>query len=178
MAPGRYSRPWAIGGRHGSRFAILACLALVACSNRDRGGASSADSHAPGTTDATVAAACSAYPMGSAGVIRTFCDGPATVNLTIAGVLHTMKGGTCEGQDGPFTLNLGVISGPGLAGPKPDYIGLSTPNAGPFTNAVLSVTVDGKDYAVPTNAGQVGAQGGAFSGTAMTGEAISGAFTC
>ncbi len=90
-----------------------------------------------------------------------------------------MSGGTCATQGGQFALNLGVIAGPELAGPKPDYVGLAaqTPS-GAFTNAVLAIDVDGKSYAMPQNSGTVSASGGSFSGKAFGGEDVSGAFTC
>jgi hypothetical protein len=157
---------------------LAAALAMTAC-HRTQAGASSADSHAPGTTAATVAAPCAAYPAGATGVIRTFCDGPATVMLTVAGKDYALKGGTCETAAGVFSLNLGVVSGPGLAGPKPDYLGLTAPvQSGAFSNAVLTVTVDGKSHPLAVNTGQVGPAGGSFSGVALNGEMVTGSFTC
>ncbi len=112
-------------------------------------------------------------------MIRTFCDGPAVVNLTVAGVRHTLNGGACETTGGVFALNLGVVAGPGLAGPKPDYVGLSTQViSGPFSNAVLTVNLDGKGYAVTRNSGEVSPTGGSFAGKARGGEDVSGSFTC
>ncbi len=163
------------------RFRPLALGALVALGgcHAHKPGASSADSHAPGTTMATVAADCSKYPAGSAGVIRTFCDGPAVVKLSVGAAAYTLTGGSCSTTGNVFTLNLGVASGPGLAGPKPDYIGLTANTAnGPFTNAVLSINAGGKGYAVTQNDGEVAANGGSFTGKAITGETISGTFTC
>ena len=164
-----------------SRFRLLALSALVALGgcHAHKTGASSADSHAPGTTTATVAADCGKYPTGSEGVIRTFCDGPAVVKLSVAGVAHTLSGGSCQITGNVFTLNLGVVAGPDLAGPKPDYIGMTAETAnGPFTNAVLAVNVGGKGYAVTQNSGEIAARSGSFTGKAITGEAISGTFTC
>jgi hypothetical protein len=159
-------------------LALAAALPLAAC-HAHKSSASSADSHAPGTTTARVAADCAKYPQGSPGVIRTFCDGPAVVKVTVAGVAHTLTGGACETTGGVFALNLGVVSGPDLAGPKPDYVGLSTPTAsGPFSNGVLAVNVDGKGYAVTQNSGTVSATGGTFAGKTLTGEDVSGSFTC
>jgi hypothetical protein len=159
---------------------LLAAVAapLSACQPH-KSSASSADSHAPGTTTASLPASCSKYPQGAPGVIRTFCDGPAVVKVTVAGVPHTLSGGSCSTMGGAFSLNLGVVAGPDLAGPKPDYVSLTTQAAtGPFTNAVLAVNVDGKGYAVTENSGTVAAGGGSFTGKALTGEDISGAFTC
>jgi hypothetical protein len=161
-----------------SALALAAVLPLAACGGH-KTRASSADSHAPGTTTARVPANCAKYPQGAPGVIRTFCDGPAVVTVTIGGAAHTLNGGSCETTGGVFALNLGVVAGPDLAGPKPDYVGLSTQTtAGPFTNAVLAVNVDGKAYAVTQNSGTLAPTGGSFAGKALTGEDISGTFTC
>ncbi|MDR3510812.1 MAG: hypothetical protein P4L73_04215 [Caulobacteraceae bacterium] len=156
----------------------LALLPLAAC--HPKTGASSADSHAPGTTTASQPAACGKYPAGAPGVIRTFCDGPAVVKVTVAGVQHTLTGGVCSTEGGIFALNLGVVAGPDLAGPKPDYVGLSAPiTSGHFTNATLAVNVDGKGYALTENSGDLTPAGGAFTGKAFGGgEAVTGSFTC
>ncbi len=159
-------------------LAFTAILLLGACRGR-HSSALSAESHAPGTTLARTPAACQAYPAGAPGVIRTFCNGPAKVNLTVAGVTHPLAGGVCRPSDGAFNLDLGVVSGPDLAGPKPDHVGLTAPvAAGAFNGATLAVTVDGKAYAVRRNDGQVSPAGGSFEGVADSGEVIKADFTC
>jgi hypothetical protein len=159
--------------------AAAALLPLMAC-HAHKSSASSADSHAPGTTTARVPADCGKYPPGAPGVVRTFCDGPAVVKLTVAGQPRTLTGGTCSTTGGVFSLNLGVVAGPELAGPRPDYFGLTAPSAsGAFTNAVLALNIDGKGYALTENTGQVGAAGGSFTGKAMGGGPdVAGTFTC
>lgn len=159
--------------------ALIALAPLAGC-HPTKTGASSAESHAPGTTTASVPGACSQYPPGAPGVVRTFCDGPAVVKLTLGGVQRTLTGGACSTDGGVFALNLGVVAGPGLAGPKPDYVGLSAPvTAGHFTNAVLAVNLDGKAYALTENSGDVGPAGGDFTGKPLDGgDPISATFTC
>lgn len=157
------------------------CLVLCAChAAKPRAHAVSAESHAPGTTMAVIPAACAAYPDGSPGVIHKFCNGPAAVKLTIDGSEHELRGGSCSNAGGVFSLNLGIVAGPGLAGPKPDYISLTVnAAAGPFTDAVLSVHYAGKAYALTHNSGQVGPTGGDFSGASRRGRTkVSGSFTC
>ena len=164
----------AIGG-------LAAALLLAACGPHEaRSGANSAESHAPGTTLATTAGGCSSYTAGTPGVIRTFCGGPATVKLFVAGKEHDLTGGTCATEGPMFSVNLGVVATSDLGGPKPDYFGLTVPaGGGHFTNAVLSVTVDGKGYAVTSNSGDATAAGGTFAGAAMGDSApITGTFTC
>ncbi len=147
---------------------------------KPKASATSAESHAPGTTTASIPAACAAYPPGSPGVVRSFCSGPAVVKLTINGKDHILKGGTCSTDGGRFTLNLGIVAGPGLAGPKPDYVGLTANvGSGPFTDAALNVHYAGKAYALTHNTGQVAPSGGNFTGTGRRGRSkVSGTFTC
>jgi hypothetical protein len=166
------------------RAVIAACLMLWACSPlaacSPKSGAPSAESHAPGTTTAAVAGSCAEYPKGAPGVANTFCDGPATVNLTVGAKTYTLHGGTCSTDGGHFSLNLGVVATGELAGPKPDYVGLNAPTAqGPFSNAVLIVIVEGKAYSPAPNTGEVGPSGGHFEGeTVADGTKVSGSFTC
>ena len=147
---------------------------------KPKGSATSAESHAPGTTMASTPAACTAYPAGSPGVLHSYCDGSAVVKLTIDGTDHLLKGGTCSAAGGQFTLNLGVVAGPGLAGPKPDYVGLTTQvAAGPFSDAVIKVNFGGKGYTLQHNTGQIIPNGGDFNGTGRHGRPkISATFTC
>lgn len=156
----------------------IGVVALAACTRHD--GAPSAESHAPGTTQAATPGPCGSYPKGVAGVINTFCDGPAVVNLTIGAKTYTLHGGACSTDAGVFTLNLGVVSTEELAGPKPDLISLSTPEpAGPFDNAALTVTVDGKNYPLTANSGVLNDKTGSFEGLDNAdGVKVSGSFTC
>ena len=151
---------------------------MAACSPKS--GAPSAESHAPGTTTAAVAGSCTEYPKGAPGVINTFCDGTATVNLTVGAKAYALRGGTCSADASHFTLNLGVVASGELAGPKPDYVGLTVQGPqGPFSNAVLIVVVDGKAYSPAPNSGDVGPSGGHFEGeTVADGTKVSASFTC
>jgi len=158
-------------------------LALAACGpDAAKGvGAASAESHAPGTTLAMVPGSCAAYPKGAPGVINTFCNGPAKVTVNVNGKPHSLTGGTCVANAAArtFTLNLGVLGTRELAGPRPDYIGLTAPtDQGPFSGAALVVNLDGKAYVVRGNSGVVGPTGGTFSGTARHGRKIEGSFSC
>jgi hypothetical protein len=164
-------------------IAILAgcALALAACGRDEaKTGASSADSHAPGTTLASAPGSCGSYAPGTPGVIRTFCTGTATAKVNVAGTDYVVKGGTCEMQGAMFSLNIGVVAGPDLGGPKPDYVGLTTNgDNGHFDNAILAVTVGGKGYALTSNSADVTPTGGTFQGTAFgDGTKVTGSFTC
>jgi len=160
---------------------VAAALLLAACGRQEaKTGASSAESHAPGTTLATTAGACGAYSAGTPGVIRTFCGGPATVKAFVAGKEYDLSGGTCATEGPMFSINLGVVSTPELGGPRPDYFGLTVPaGGGHFTNAVLTLNVGGKSYALTTNSGDASPTGGTFTGAAFGDSApVTGSFTC
>jgi hypothetical protein len=166
-----------------SRLIVLLAgvLALAACGREEaKTGANSAESHAPGTTLATTAGACAAYTSGTPGVVRTFCNGPATLKAFVAGKEYDLSGGTCATEGPMFTVNLGVVSTPELGGPKPDYFGLTVPaGGGHFSNAVLTLTVGGKGYALTSNSGDASPTGGTFTGAAFGDSApVTGSFTC
>jgi len=160
---------------------ITATLLLIGCGRQEaKGGANSAESHAPGTTLATAAGPCASYVQGTPGVVNTFCGGPATVKAFVSGKQYDLSGGTCGLRNGMFNVNLGVVSTADLGGPKPDYFGLTAPaGAGHFTNAALILTVGGKAYALTSNSGDFTAAGGTFTGAAMSDSApVTGSFTC
>jgi hypothetical protein len=140
----------------------------------------SAESHAPGTTAAIIAAPCKAYPKDAPGVVGAYCDGRAVVKLTVGDKPYTLQGGTCAVQNGVFSLNVGVLGNKDLAGPKPDYIGLTTSAApGPFTNATLKVIIDGKTYRVRANTGETSSAGGHFDGVSAAKHVkVTGVFSC
>jgi hypothetical protein len=163
-------------------IAVLACaFALAACGREEaKTGASSAESHAPGTTLATSAGACASYAPGTPGVVRAFCNGPATVKAFVAGKEYDLSGGTCATEGPIFTVNLGIVSTAELGGPKPDYFGLTVPaGGGHFSNAALTLTVGGKSYALTSNSGDDSSSGGTFTGAAFGDPApVTGSFTC
>ena len=124
---------------------------------------------------------CSAYKAGKGGVIRLFCAGKATATVTSAGVTTVIKGGTCGKSGQYFTVNVGVVVGPGFKGSKPNYFGLDAPpNATTFTNAILTYTVGGVGGYASSNSGTIAAnhKSGTFSGTGFDGSTVSGSFTC
>jgi hypothetical protein len=156
-------------------------LALSACrQNEARNGASSADSHAPGTTLASAPGACASYAAGAPGVVRTFCNGKAAARINVAGTDYEVKGGTCQTQGPAFSLNIGVVAGPELGGPKPDYVGLTTVGAaGHFDNAILTLTLGGKSHVLANISADVTPAGGTFQGTSSEdGTKVTGSFTC
>ena len=124
---------------------------------------------------------CAAYKAGRNGVIRTFCSGRATATVTTAGTTTLLKGGTCGKSGNYFTVNVGVVVGPGAKGPKPNYFGLDVaPTATSFTDAVLSYAVGGAGGYATSNSGTVASnhKSGTFSGTDLEGKTVSGSFTC
>jgi hypothetical protein len=105
------------------------------------------------------AGACASYHAGQDGVVRTFCDGPAVVKLTINGASHTLRGGTCETAP-VFNLNVGVVAGSNLK-PQPDYFGLAKLGSGPVGDGdVLTARVGGQSYMFQHKSGEAGPKGG------------------
>ncbi len=128
-----------------------------------------------------VQSTCSAYKAGKKGVVRTFCTGKATATVTTGGSTTVIKGGSCGKSGNYFTINVGVVVGPGYKGPKPNYFGLDVPpKATTFTNGVLAYAVHGVGGFATSNNGTVAAnhKSGTFSGTDLQGKSVSGSFTC
>jgi hypothetical protein len=116
---------------------------------------------------------------GQPGVIRVFCDGPATAELVIGGRTFTISGGECETADGNLAFNAGVVA-MGFEGPPPDYLGmLMSPGGDPVFTSVIG-TVAGEAYAVSDLVTKLDVDGGTgeFTGTTDDGAATSGRIDC
>lgn len=79
------------------------------------------------TTTAAADARCgSGVHAGSGGVVQVFCDGTATVRVTVGSAGRTLHGGTCAVSQGQLAVNVGAIVGvdypPEKA--KPDFVGI------------------------------------------------------
>jgi hypothetical protein len=124
---------------------LLAALAvpLAACGGDDSSSASKDDSGGATTTSTTeahsdgggTAKGCGSFEAGKGGVVRTFCDGSASIKITLGGTVKTLTGGY-------YTLNFGTVVGAGFEGEHPDYFGALLPDGGGPPEAV-SVHVDG-----------------------------------
>jgi hypothetical protein len=141
------------------------------------------DSHkkAPKKTKKKKAAAtgCSSFTPGKKGVTQTFCGGKAVIMITAGASTVTIKGGTCAVSGPYFTVNAGVVVGPGFKGAKPNYFGVdANPAPGAFTNATISYTLNGTGGLLTKNSGTTDHKTGTFSGTDLTGAAVTGSFTC
>ena len=158
-------------------------LAAIATSAAAMGalGTVSAGSLAPAGAATHKAESCNSYKPGNKGVIGTFCKGSVVVKLKIGTTTSTIKGGKCSVGGGYFTVNAGVVIDSTFKGAKPNYFGLDAPpKATTFTNATLTYTVNGVGGAVTQNSGTIAAnhKSGTFTGTELTGSAVSGSFTC
>ncbi len=138
----------------GRGFGALVCLGLVgalplagcgaaAGTQASSGGVTAQSSSGGG--GAAAATGCAAWTPGKDGVVRTFCDGPATAIVTIDGKSTTVKGGSCEMSGGMFSFNLGVVVSTGFpAGKtKPDYVGLMLMSAS-ATEGEVTMTLNGQ----------------------------------
>jgi len=155
-------------------------LALAACGSEEGQSGAAGTAQPPSSLSDNT---CGAFTRGSPGVLNAFCDGTATVTVTVAGEQHILRGGSCSISMTLFTLNAGALLSPSDTRPPPDYVGLvSSVQDGPFTNAVLSASLGGRSYLLPQNTGAVSAAGGTFAGMATVegGEPVqvTGSFTC
>lgn len=133
-------------------------------------------------SDTADASSCGDYTSGQNGVVRTFCDGNADVSFTIGGNDGKITGGECSNSGGYFAVNAGVVVDATFSGTKPDYAGFLLPEkSGSFTNdgVTATITTGGETTIIQKVSGTHDADGGSFTGTAMTSDAkVSVAFTC
>lgn len=106
-------------------------------------GSGAGSSAAP--TNAGGGAACRGVSMNQPGVVRLFCDGPATATVTLAGKKLTFRDGTCADESAGFSANFGVVTTTEFTGTRPDYLGVTLLKEGPGSIAVVS---GGTSYAV------------------------------
>ena len=159
---------------------MVAALAVGICAVPS-GAASAALAHSSHGHSKKTATSCSSYKAGRNGVVRTFCTGKATATITAGGATTLIKGGSCGKSGNYFTVNVGVVVGPGFKGTKPNYFGLDVPpTATAFSNAILSYTASGVSGYASTNSGTVAPdhKSGTFSGTDLQGTSVTGSFTC
>jgi len=173
--------------------AVGMMLVLAACGSSSSGSdAASSDGGSTKTTTASGGDAggggggtntCKGYTNGKDGVIRTFCDGTASVKITSGGKDHVIEGGTCEVSQGYFSVNIGVVVDQTHTGTKPDYFGgLFPEKAGDFSGdkVTATFTVDGKGVPLRDVTGTHDAKSVTFTGTpyGIDGGTVTGTVTC
>lgn len=155
---------------------VLCALALAGCQAKSGGGQGS---DPPATSLA--AGGCHAFQAGRDGVMRTFCDGPASATFAAASTSGKLGGGSCERTGQMFSFNAGVAVMPSPGAPKPDYLGLTVTGAGEFKGAILSLTWGGERWGSTEIHGNLTGSGGTFEGPVHSGNAqamVKGSFTC
>jgi hypothetical protein len=122
---------------------------LIAC------GGSSPASATPAATPTAMSSSpakaghgtCPDLKPGTAGVITSFCDGTAVVNVSVGGVSKTLRGGTCTTSAGLFVVNAGIATTHEFVGTRPDQVSVNAPpEGGSGQNTGASVVLDGKFY--------------------------------
>lgn len=87
--------------------------------------------------------ACGDHSPGAAHVLMTFCNGPATVTVTIDGTPHEIKG-VCWINGPKLEIDAGTAPGAGFEGTWPDYVTTQVPTqSGTSVGSVLSATIGG-----------------------------------
>jgi hypothetical protein len=121
--------------------------------------------------------------VGGKAALR-YC-GPAKATVTMGSTRFTFSGGSCATLGPYFTVNIGTHLLTSVAGTKPGpnpyfNITLTPPDAGVHLKQPLSWTSGGKGYSVigSTITLRKGLESGTFSGTAIGGKKVTGAFTC
>jgi hypothetical protein len=123
---------------------------------------------------------CSSYAPPGLRIVRKFCDGPATLHLTINGKPRTITGGVCDSMMGMRSFNAGIAVIDHAVEGGPDYVGVT------FTGGTPSVAIhlDGKRYIFTTRSGSMTDKGGAFDaagnslGPDHAAVAVHGSFVC
>lgn len=173
--------------------ALVAVLStLAACSSSESGTAEEtvvdrgegSDGTEPASDEGPdPATGCAGYTAGEDGVIRTFCDGTASVELSVGGDEYELRGGECVTQGGYLSVNIGVVTGSDFTGTKPDYFGSNMPEAtgdyGEGDQAFATFAVDGTSYSVPNTTGSHDGDTATFSGTTTDGDIeVTGTVSC
>jgi hypothetical protein len=111
--------------------------------------------------------------------------GPAKATVNMGATRFTFSGGSCATLGQYFTVNIGTHLLTSVAGSKPGpsayfNITLSPPDTGTHLKQPLSWTSGGKGYSVIGSRITLGKglKRGSFSGTAVGGKKVTGAFTC
>ena len=107
---------------------------------------------------------------GKDGIVRTFCDGPATVSFTVGNKSGQVTGGTCALGGGYFSVNAGTVIDATFKGTKPDYAGfLLPPDSGDFTSTAVtaSITSNGETTVVRNVTGTHDTKSASFTGSDM-----------
>lgn len=120
---------------------------------------------------------------------RTFC-GKARTTINLPGRKVTLQGGSCKRTSNYFTINIGTVVLSPTAKDPPNYFGLtvgkpagSKPAGHDGTyvdDGAISFVIKHKRYGVkdPTVVLKDGRTRGSFSGTLLSGGAVSGSFHC
>ena len=166
---------------------LLALAGLGACSGSDDGGKA-----APKRTTTTAARPATSFsgPCGShdedPGVIRSWCDGPASISFTIGtgddAVTGTLRHGTCKRGNGHLTLNAGTAGADDVTGRRPNYAGARFPRRhGSFEagDASMVIVWKGTIWPVAELTGSHDGHDGLFEGvTGTPAQRVTGAFHC
>lgn len=158
--------------------------ASASASSAGEAGASSSSSAATGEASG----ACGSSQIDGVNV-RTFC-GKGTATATAGSINMTLQGAECGGDANGFAVNAGTIvldpSDTAVRG-KTQYIGIaitsagSAPPDGSYTG-IATGNDNGARFSTRNDETTIvltqGGKAGTFTGTTLTGDSVSGSFTC
>jgi len=92
---------------------------------------------------------CAGQQPGRAGVVMTFCHGPATVTVTLPDGAHTLRG-VCWFNGSTLEVDAGVTVGRAFSGPWPDYVTMQLPSSAGPVDQTFVAWIDGRQHLVET----------------------------
>jgi hypothetical protein len=179
-------------------FAALALIANACSSSASStsGGSSSSTSTSAGRPTTTAAAltqgelpvpptpaerkACDGYQGGQAGVLRTFCQGAGSAQVTLDGNVYGIFGASCAVVGPTAYVDGGVAVDSSFHGLKPELLAVALPaQAGAFHDVPMVLQLAGQVLRVRA-AGSRSADGstGQFTATTAGGHGLSGTWRC
>ena len=118
---------------------LLMLATLGACSHASPGTAEAAAA-GPAATTTTVGpdpsappatTACTGRKAGKDGVTHLFCDGQASIGISVGTTVTSMQRGSCNSSGSLITVNAGVAVDSERAGSSiPDFISIDVPSTG------------------------------------------------
>ncbi|MCB0958946.1 MAG: hypothetical protein KDB04_05430 [Acidimicrobiales bacterium] len=162
--------------------AVALALATAGCSGSPEGAAPSSGTPGAGpTTTAAPPTTSSPTPCGGegTGIVRSACDGTATVRFDRGDEHGEVGGGTCETTVAYLEVTAGTETAAAFDGPRPDLADLLLPvDPGPFADGTATIAWNGVEVVLDEATGTHDGASGTFAGTLPDGRRLEGTFTC
>ena len=107
---------------------------------------------------------CDGHEPGKAGVLMTFCNGPARVRVITDGGIRDLRG-VCWTNAGRFEVDAGVAVDRTFAGPWPDYVTFQAGTTPGPISPTLVAWISGHEYLAETTKGALSVRSGGTTST-------------